>query len=402
MPNPNILFQNMPGPSLSENFESALGTQQKLNEFRNMPMKNRLLQNEVAASDINLQQAQKQVGLQEQDQQRKQYLQQIGDMAVDAVGLLPLIESGDVGQITTALDKRIEKIRARGGDPSDTMDFRDRLLSGQINKDQAVQELNGVVSAAERMGVIKPAQAKGGLTEYQTEYLKIQKEKLNKPSKAEGATANERDWKKYTELKKTDPEGAQLFGKQVGIVDDERKLSAAAEKVLNEATQAYFDTSKQAREYDVLANDFKQYTSELPAGTAATVSEFLKSVTGSQDEATELRRRLAKVRLSEALKYLPPGPATDRDVEEAYKGVPKENAGVEQVEMFLRGSSKMAAIDAEFQEFKANYISENNSAAGLIPAWKQKIADGGVESINALGNGKTSEQTGAVKFLGFE
>lgn len=158
MPNPNILFQNMPGPSLSENFESALGTQQKLNEFRNQPMKNRLLQNEVAASDINLQQAQREVGLQEQDQQRKQYLQQIGDMAVDAVGLLPLIEAGDVGQITTALDKRIEKIRARGGDPSDTMDFRDRLLSGQINKDQAVQELSSVVSTAERIGLMKPVE----------------------------------------------------------------------------------------------------------------------------------------------------------------------------------------------------------------------------------------------------
>lgn len=156
MPNPNILFQNQPGPSLSENFESALGTQQKLNEFRNQPLKNRLLQNDVAASDMGLQQAQKQIGLQEQDQQRKQYLQQIGDMAVDAVGLLPLIEAGDVGQITTALDKRIEKIKARGGDPSDTMDFRDRLLSGQINKDQAVQELNSVVSTAERIGAIRP------------------------------------------------------------------------------------------------------------------------------------------------------------------------------------------------------------------------------------------------------
>lgn len=161
MPNPNILFQNMPSPSLSENFESALGTQQKLNEFRNMPMKNRLLQNEVAASDIGLQQAQREVGLQEQDQQRKQYLQQIGDMAVDAVGLLPLIEAGDVGQITTALEKRIEKIRARGGDPSDTMDFRDRFLSGKTTKEQAIDELNSVVSAAERMGIIKGLGGRG-------------------------------------------------------------------------------------------------------------------------------------------------------------------------------------------------------------------------------------------------
>lgn len=156
MPNPNILFQNQPSPSLSENFESALGTQQKLNEYRNQPLKNRLLENEVQASDMKLQQAEREIGLQEKDQQRKAYLQQIGDMAFDAVELTPLVQAGDVGQITTALDRRIEKIRARGGDPSDTIDFRQRLLSGQITKDQAVQELNSVVSAAERIGVIKP------------------------------------------------------------------------------------------------------------------------------------------------------------------------------------------------------------------------------------------------------
>ncbi len=199
-----------------------------------------------------------------------------------------------------------------------------------------------------------------------------------------GVTANIEDFEYYQDLKSSDPESAKMFAKKANILPKDKQLSATAEKALIDSQDKFFASSTQSREYDLLADDYDRFSSSLPAGTASTFSEFLKSVSGSQDEASELRRRFSKVRLSEALKYLPPGPATDRDVAEAFKGVPKENANPEQVQAFLRGASKMARIDAEYQEFKSNYLSENNSTKGLVKAWKQAAEGGEIESINAL------------------
>lgn len=222
-----------------------------------------------------------------------------------------------------------------------------------------------------------------GLTEYQRQSLDLQRQRLEK-TPFEKATANVQDYEYYKKLKQTDPQGAEMFAKDVGLIPKDKQLSPTGEKTLIDAQDKYFSSTTQAREYELLAGDFERFSGSLPSGSKATISEFIKTVAGSQDDATELRRRLAKVRLSEALKYLPPGPATDRDVKEAFKGVPAENASPTQVQAFLRGSAKMARIDSEFQEFKANYIAENEGTKGLIPAWKKAIADGNVASINEL------------------
>lgn len=199
----------------------------------------------------------------------------------------------------------------------------------------------------------------------------------------QGKTANIQDFEYYQKIKKTDPEAATMFAKDVGLLPHDRQLSSTGEKELIETQNKFHELTTQAREYELLADDFERFAG-TSAGVAGKFKAFLKDVTGSQDEESELRRRFSKVRLSEALKYLPPGPATDRDVAEAFKGVPKDNVGDEQVMAFLRGSSKLSKIDAEFQEFKQDYLSQNDSTKGLIKAWKEAINNGDIESVNSL------------------
>ncbi|MCH8329306.1 MAG: hypothetical protein IIB81_02855, partial [Nanoarchaeota archaeon] len=119
--------------------------------------------------------------------------------------------------------------------------------------------------------------------------------------------------------------------------------------------------------------DFERIQAELPAGASQSFSESLKSILGTQDDVTEFRRRFNKVRLSEGLKSLPPGPATDKDVEEAFKGVPKENASPQQVASFLRGAARLARFDAGFNQFKADFISKNSTAKNLNKNWRKTI-----------------------------
>lgn len=206
-------------------------------------------------------------------------------------------------------------------------------------------------------------------------------------------TAEMKNYEYYQSLKKSNPEGATQFAMDVGLIPKDKTMSAAGENALIDSQNRFFESSTQAREYELLADDYGDFQETLPVGAAGTFSEFIRSLGGTQNEQSELRRRFAKVRLSEALKYLPPGPATDRDVQEAFKGVPKENASAKQVQMFLRGSAKLAAVDAEFQEFRSNYISENENTKNLIRDWKRAIKDGEVQSISRLDDETTEEKT---------
>lgn len=232
------------------------------------------------------------------------------------------------------------------------------------------------------------------LTEYQKQSLALQKERLNQP------TANERDLKTYQRLKKESPEDAKMFAQDVGLLPKEDTLSSTGEKALLDAQDSYFKGSKDAREYELLAGDFERETANLPAGVNYSINEFIKNVTGSQDEATELRRRFNSVRLSEALVNLPPGPATDKDVQEAFKGVPKEGASPQQVVSFLRGSAKLKKLDNEFNLFKADYISEKNNTKGLLKAWQKKMRDGDVEALSEFNNnsGNSTETPNVGRF----
>ncbi|MAF43425.1 MAG: hypothetical protein CMI54_04550 [Parcubacteria group bacterium] len=256
-------------------------------------------------------------------------------------------------------DETAELIRAAGGNPSDTIAFKDR--SPEEAKRVALQQL----------ALISPQAAAAY-------------DRASGRSLGDGGTANIKDFEYYESLKTSDPEGARMFAKDVGLLPKDQKLSGTAEKALLDSQERFMKSSSDSREYELLASDYERFKGELPVGTKATVSEFIKSLGGSQDEQTELRRRFQSVRLSQALKNLPPGPATDKDVAEAMKGVPKENASVEQVSSFLKGAAKVAAIDAEFQEFKAAYISENNSSKGLLSAWRDAVDSGEVEAVNAL------------------
>ncbi len=149
------------------------------------------------------------------------------------------------------------------------------------------------------------------------------------------------------------------------------KLSAGLENALIAAQDRTVVAQRNANEFDVLAKDFERLN--IAGGVKGTFSEQLKSILGTQDDVSEFRRRFNKVRLSEGLKNLPPGPATDRDVQEAFKGVPKDNASAEQVASFLRGAARISRFEAGFNQFKSDFISNESSAKGLNREWRRQI-----------------------------
>ncbi len=386
----DILNETRQNMATANPFENIMRGAQGFNQIQNNLLVNKqnqqtldqnavmnpLLQ-QVRQAELQGQQVQNEASqLKIDDYQKKERL---GQLYRASQAIKPFIDNGDMQGAAVAASRFTEY-----GLPQDVASH----VQGLIQSGDIESVKNGITTIESLAGTMMQDQEP--MTEYQRRSLEIREKELNQP------TVNEKNLTRYQELKKTDPQAARMFGQEVGLLPPDKNLSSTAEKSLTDSTQKYYDLTKQAREYELLADDFQRFADELPSGAAATVSEFFKAYTGSQDEATNLRTRLNRVRLSEGLKYLPPGPATDRDVEEAYKGVPKETASTEQVQMFLRGSAKMAAIDADFEEFKSNYISQFNSVQGLIPAWKAEIAQGRVQSINDL-QPKKEESTRATR-----
>ncbi len=162
-----------------------------------------------------------------------------------------------------------------------------------------------------------------------------------------------------------------------------RKLSAASEKAMIEAQDAAMAAGRSVYELQAIANDYE--TLDPAAGMSARWQESIKKVAGTEDAVSVLRARYSTVRNSEAIKNLPPGVATDKDIQLALEGFLPATANPKQVASFLRGLSKMAAVDEAFQSYKARYIDDNNGARGLLDAWK------GSDELKQLKSGMTTK-----------
>lgn len=212
------------------------------------------------------------------------------------------------------------------------------------------------------------------MNEYQRESLKLKREGMEKGVGADTGTSNQKDWQQYQQLLKTDPDAAEQFGRAAGFSSVEgQKLSAFAEKQLDAASTDAATASADAARYMSLADNIKR--SAMSGGLKSTWGEYVKEQTGNQDEVTALRKQAMQIVNSEAIKNLPPGPATDRDIEMVRAPFPTDKASPEYVANWLSAVARLNEKRAEFSEFKANFISETGSlrdskGKSLIAAWR--------------------------------
>lgn len=168
MPNPNILFQNQPSATPQQAFQGVLQNQAALNQFQQQPMQNRLLQAQTEG-----QEQRNQAMGQQMDQEYAKFALQ--DLATDWGRIKPLLQS-DPLRAKVAIDERIQKIQARGGDASDTMALRDAINTGQITPEQAIAEVDGALEGARQAGLLGVG---SGISAYQQQNLDLQRQRLD-------------------------------------------------------------------------------------------------------------------------------------------------------------------------------------------------------------------------------
>ena len=166
-------------------------------------------------------------------------------------------------------------------------------------------------------------------------------------------------------------EAAESEKERVAKAAIPKPLSAGLTKNVTDAISKAETAEINVSKYNSLANEIE--ATDLSGGAYGIVSEKVKGFFGEQDNVTALRTRFNEIKATAVMNNLPPGSASDRDVQFAMSGFPKDTATSEQMASFLRGMAKLERVKADYNAFKANYIEENRSQGGLIKAWKDQF-----------------------------
>ena len=109
-----------------------------------------------------------------------------------------------------------------------------------------------------------------------------------------------------------------------------------------------------------------------------------KSIVGGQDEVSSLKSEFDRLVNTGIINSLPPGVASDKDIELIKKGFPDSSWNPQEIEKFLRAVAKISAFDSEKNRFRARYATERGGLeTGFTDAWQKQINEPGYKEAVA-------------------
>lgn len=151
----------------------------------------------------------------------------------------------------------------------------------------------------------------------------------------------------------------QADEKKQELITGAPKLSVNMEKGISQAVDDSTASTNSANSMSSLAD---QFLKENPTtGIFGNANNMFARITGSDTALRDLRIRQNALINSQVLKFLPPGPATDRDVEIVRQGAPTDMDNPKIVARWLNSMANMERRNAQFNEFKAEWMSANGN-----------------------------------------
>lgn len=133
------------------------------------------------------------------------------------------------------------------------------------------------------------------------------------------------------------------------------ELDGDAKKIVNDSTVAAVASDQSASQMLDFASRLEQ--ASALSGVAAKGVELYKSLSGNQDAITQLRQEYTRLRSTQVSKMLPPGPASDKDIQMALSGFPSETADPNTMATFVRGMAKLQQVEAANNSAKAEWVN---------------------------------------------
>jgi hypothetical protein len=171
-------------------------------------------------------------------------------------------------------------------------------------------------------------------------------------------------------LDKADP--TKVLREEIDTKDMGRQ-SATLLNLQAENLEMANEAGKQAREANAVANRLEKAAAEgMTGGVIAQGEEFIKSILGSEDEVTLLRKSADRLRVSRAVANLPVGPASDKDVALVLGGELSSTADPKTVAQYVRGIAKLAKAERDFYSTQNAWLDTYKGDIGGFSSYVQK------------------------------
>ncbi|ENC18546.1 phage DNA ejection protein [Escherichia coli] len=143
------------------------------------------------------------------------------------------------------------------------------------------------------------------------------------------------------------------------LINAAPKLSVNMEKAIEKSAGDAAASRNAADSMTTLADTLER---EKPTpGLFGNAENMFSKLTGQDNSLRDMRIRFNQLANAQATKLLPPGPASDKDIEFARKGIPSETDNPMVMARWLRGMAKMESNNAKFNEFRSEWMSANGS-----------------------------------------
>lgn len=143
------------------------------------------------------------------------------------------------------------------------------------------------------------------------------------------------------------------------LINAAPKLSVNMEKAIEKSACDAAASRNAADSMTTLADTLEK---EKPTpGLFGNAENMFSKLTGQDNYLRDMRIRFNQLANAQATKLLPPGPASDKDIEFARKGIPSETDNPMVMARWLRGMAKMESNNANFNEFRSEWMSANGS-----------------------------------------
>ena len=147
-----------------------------------------------------------------------------------------------------------------------------------------------------------------------------------------------------------------------------KPLTTKAEETLNAAGDQAVKAYSMADQYKGIADRFKSYSGN--SGLLAQGAEEWKKIWGSQDQITLLKTDFDRIRTSGVLDMLPPGSASDRDIQIAQGAFPDKNANPAVIAQFMDTLSRLKTYEGDIAKAKGQWISKNGNMGTALEGFK--------------------------------
>lgn len=149
-------------------------------------------------------------------------------------------------------------------------------------------------------------------------------------------------------------------------------MSVNTEKVYGEYNAQAIASTRAASKFDSLARQLE--TAGYLGGAATWTNEKLKQFLGTQDQQTALIEAGRNATVSEGIASLPPGVASDKDIELVMGTVPGQFSDPQYLANYVKARANVERLNAEYAEFVQAYMENNKdrnySMVGVNSAWK--------------------------------